>query len=50
MVDVVASDAHSDTYRVTAMDTAFDWVTNAYGAGLANRLFVDTPQRLLDHR
>lgn len=50
MVDVVASDAHSDTYRVTAMDTAFDWVTNAYDAGLANRLFVDTPQRLLDHR
>lgn len=48
MVDVVASDAHSDTYRVTAMDTAFEWVTNAYGAGLAHRLFVDTPQRLLD--
>jgi tyrosine-protein phosphatase YwqE len=50
MVDVVASDAHSDTYRVTAMDMAFEWVTNAYGGGLANRLFVDTPQRLLDHR
>lgn len=50
MVDVVASDAHSDTYRVTAMDTAFEWVTNAYGAGLANRMFVDTPQRLLNHQ
>lgn len=50
MVDVVASDAHSDTYRVTAMDTAFEWVTNAYGAGLAHRLFVDTPQRLLNHQ
>ena len=50
MVDVVASDAHSDTYRVTAMDTAFEWVTTAYDARLANRLFVDTPQRLLDQR
>lgn len=48
MVDVVASDAHSDTYRVTAMDTAFEWVTNAYGAGFAHRLFVDTPHRLLN--
>ena len=50
MVDVVASDAHSDTYRVTAMDTAFEWVSNAYGAGLAHRLFVDTPQRLLNQQ
>lgn len=49
MVDVVASDAHSDTYRITAMDTAFDWVTTAYGAECAHRLFVDTPQRLLQH-
>jgi len=49
MVDVIASDAHSDTYRITAMDTAFDWVTNAYGAAYAHRLFVHTPQHLLNH-
>lgn len=47
LVDLVASDAHSDGYRPTAMGFAWDYVNKTYGAETAQRLFVDVPQYLL---
>ena len=47
LVDIVASDAHSDTYRPTAMRFAYDYVQGRFGAALAQQLFVTTPQKLI---
>lgn len=47
LVDIVASDAHSDTYRPTAMRFAYDYVYERFGEAMAQQLFVDTPQKLI---
>lgn len=47
LVDIVASDAHSDTYRPTAMRFAYDYVQERFGEAMAQQLFVDTPQKLI---
>jgi tyrosine-protein phosphatase YwqE len=47
MVDIVASDAHGDTYRPTQMGTGFAKVSERYGKELAERIFVQTQTRLL---
>lgn len=47
LVDLVASDAHSDGYRPTAMGFALEYVTKTYGTDTAQRLFVDVPQHIL---
>jgi tyrosine-protein phosphatase YwqE len=47
LVDVVASDAHSDTYRPTAMRFAYDYVNGRFGEAMAQQLFVTTPQKLI---
>ncbi len=47
MVDLVASDAHSATYRPTAMGWAYQYVADTYDRATAERLFVQTPKRIL---
>ena len=47
LVDLVASDAHSDTYRPTAMRFAYDYVYGRFGEAMAQQLFVATPQKLI---
>jgi protein-tyrosine phosphatase len=47
LVDLVASDAHSATYRPTAMGWAYQYVADTYDHATAERLFVQTPQRIL---
>lgn len=47
LVDLVASDAHSATYRPTAMGWAYQYVADTYDHATAERLFVQTPKRIL---
>lgn len=47
LVDLVASDAHSATYRPTAMGWAYQYVAERYDHASAERLFVQTPKRIL---
>ncbi len=47
LVDLVASDAHGDTYRPTQMGTGYTKVSERYGTETAERLFVHTPGRLI---
>ena len=47
LVDLVASDAHGDTYRPTQMGTGYSKVSERYGTETAERLFVHTPGRLI---
>lgn len=47
MVDLVASDAHGDTYRPTQMGTGYTKVSERYGKETAERLFMHTPGRLI---
>jgi protein-tyrosine phosphatase len=47
MVDLVASDAHGDTYRPTQMASGYAKVSERYGRETADRLFVHTPAQLL---
>jgi protein-tyrosine phosphatase len=47
LVDLVASDAHGDTYRPTQMGTGYSKVSERYGKETAERLFVHTPGRLI---
>jgi protein-tyrosine phosphatase len=49
LVDIVASDAHGDTYRPTQMGSGYAKVSERYGKEMAERIFVQTQTRLLAH-
>ncbi len=49
LVDLVASDAHGDTYRPTQMGSGYTKVAKRYGKETAERIFVQTQTRLLAH-
>jgi protein-tyrosine phosphatase len=48
LVHVIASDAHDPVHRHPRLDGAFAFVSEKYGKGIAQTLFVDNPSRILN--
>jgi protein-tyrosine phosphatase len=47
LVHVIASDAHDPVHRHPRLDGAFKFISDQYGAGMAQMLLVDNPGRIV---
>lgn len=50
LVHFIASDGHDPEFRPPRMDEAWAWVTERYGAALAQLLFVDHGKAVIENR